>query len=131
MTSLARETIVDLLARGITVRFQAHGDSMYPLIRSGDYLVVAPVELARVSVGEIVLTLTARGLTAHRVMTIDGATLTTRGDNSLTADAAIAAPQLLGRVVAIERNGRSLAPGGAMKAAVIRALRKLRRRMAG
>ena len=126
MSAVARDTIVDLLAQGISVRCLARGDSMDPAIRSGDYLLVEPIAAAMVRRGDIVLSLTERGLTAHRVVAIGPSTFTTRGDNAPAPDAPFTTEQLLGRVKAIEHDGRSHAPGGRAGVAVRRALRKVR-----
>jgi signal peptidase I len=127
MSALVHDTIVDLLGRGIAVRFQVHGDSMYPVIHSGDYVLVEPVEMSAVRAGDVVLSLTARGLTAHRVIAITATTITTRGDNAPAADPPFTAQQLLGRVRSAEHEGRARAMRGRVAVAVIRALRRLRR----
>lgn len=127
MKGVARDTIVDLLTRGISVRFEARGDSMHPVIRSGDYLVVEPVAPGRVGHGDVVLSLTERGLTAHRVISIGQATFTTRGDNAPAPDAPFRADQLLGRIKIIERDGRPRAVRAGARVAVMRALRRVLR----
>lgn len=106
----ATSIIVDLLMSGVAVRFRAQGNSMYPLIRSDDYLYVEPVPAAQVVRGDIVLARAERGLTAHRVLHVrrdaDGElVLTTRGDNASHRDALVPARRLLGRVTRAERAG--------------------------
>lgn len=128
MRTIVQETIVDLLARGAMVRFQAHGDSMEPAIRSGDHLIVEPITFSALQRGDIVLSLTGRGLTAHRLIEIGPSTLVTRGDNAPAPDAPFAAAELLGRVRGLERNGRSAVPHGRQTAAVLRFFRRLRRK---
>jgi signal peptidase I len=95
--------ITDLLARGHAVQFQARGDSMHPLIRENDYLHVEPC--ARLRVGDVVLVLAERGLTAHRVIVRRARTVITRGDNTPAADAAVAEDRVLGKVTHVLRNG--------------------------
>ncbi|HET8775447.1 MAG TPA: S24/S26 family peptidase [Thermoanaerobaculia bacterium] len=102
----ARTVIVDLLASGHAVRFQARGDSMYPLIRDHDYLHVEPC--AEVRVGDIVLVLAERGLTAHRVVSVDGAVVVTRGDNAPAADDPVPREKVLGKVTSAIRDGREI-----------------------
>lgn len=103
-------TLRALLAAGHTARFRASGDSMYPAIRSGDYLDIVPCDASKLRRGEIVLALTERGLTAHRIVRIheseDGLKLTMRGDNALRCDAPVASSAILGRAEVVE-NGRS------------------------
>lgn len=101
----AASVIVDLLARGHAVRFRAAGDSMHPIVRHEDYLHVEPAAKQRIRRGDVVLTLAPRGLTAHRVMHWDEATLVTRGDNQRLHDAPVVREHLLGVVTHAERNG--------------------------
>ena len=92
----ATEVILDLLARGHAVQFRARGDSMHPLIRSDEALHVDPVREA--DVGDVVLTLADRGLTAHRVIRKDGDVIVTRGDNAPSDDPPLPLARVLGRV---------------------------------
>ncbi|MDQ3280990.1 MAG: S24/S26 family peptidase, partial [Acidobacteriota bacterium] len=71
------ELIVDLLRRGHAVKFRVRGDSMHPTIRDNESLHVEPVTDVRI--GDVVLVLADRGLTAHRVIAMDAETITTRG----------------------------------------------------
>lgn len=100
-------TVTDLLARGVPVRFRARGDSMHPTIRCGEHLRVVPVEAAAIAVGDVVLARHQRGLTAHRVVRISGRRITTRGDNCSQDDPAFTVADLVGRVDAAERDGSS------------------------
>ena len=62
--------ICDLLADGHSVKFFAPGDSMYPTIRDGDEITVAPIEAASIITGDIILYREKSGVTAHRVMRV-------------------------------------------------------------
>jgi SOS-response transcriptional repressor LexA len=104
----ATTVIVDLLASGHAVQFQARGDSMYPLIRDSDYLHVEPCEGVRV--GDVVLVLAERGLTAHRVLVV-GDAIVTRGDNAPAADDPVSREKVLGKVTAVIREGKKLEVG--------------------
>jgi phage repressor protein C with HTH and peptisase S24 domain len=92
------DTVVDLLGRGIGVRFRATGDSMHPTIRCGEHLHVEPVDAAALSRGDVVLARLARGFTAHRIVRIDGARIITRGDNCSEDDPEFKASDVLGRI---------------------------------
>jgi len=92
------DTLSDLLARGIAVRFRARGDSMHPAIRCGTPLQVDPVDTAAIRRGDVVLARQPRGLTAHRVVRIDGRLITTRGDNCALEDPPFPSEHLLGRI---------------------------------
>jgi phage repressor protein C with HTH and peptisase S24 domain len=91
-------TLRDLLAAGHTARFRASGDSMYPAIRSGDYLEIAPCDVSQLRLGDVILATTERGLTAHRIVRIRGARITMRGDNALRSDPSLGPEDVLGRV---------------------------------
>ncbi len=127
MSTLVHETITDLLARGAAVRFLVRGDSMHPVIRSGDYVTVEPTSADAIRRGDIVLSLTGRGLTAHRLIAIGRSALFTRGDNAAEVDEPFAIDRLIGRIVRIERNGRTVPLYGRGSVAVIRLLRSMRR----
>jgi len=92
---------------GGSLRFQAHGRSMWPFVRSGDTLVVQPLGARSVAMGDILLYRTpAGGVAAHRVTGFQVGALRIRGDR-LSAPLELVAPDdVLGRVAAIERRGR-------------------------
>ena len=102
----ATTIIVDLLGSGHAVQFQARGDSMDPLIRDHDYLKVEPC--GAVEVGEIVLVLAERGLTAHRVVSSRDGVIVTRGDNAPAPDDPVPREKILGKVTAVIRDGREM-----------------------
>ena len=92
-------TLRELLSRGLAARFQARGHSMHPTIRCGERLQVAPVNPAELVRGDVVLARQQRGLTAHRIVRIDGQRIITRGDNCAHDDPAFTAGDVLGRIV--------------------------------
>lgn len=99
-------TLREVLAAGHTARFRASGDSMYPAIRSGDYLHIVPCEASELLVGDVILATTERGLTAHRIIRIrdaeEGRRITMRGDNALRSDRPVSPADVLGRVESVE-----------------------------
>ena len=114
----------DLLHSGKLVRFKAPGHSMYPTILNGDEITVEPIRPKAVKVGDIVLYQNEDDLIAHRVVRIENISDTQssvlspqscfalRGDARPACDAPVAAEQILGKVVLIERNGRLIDPYG-------------------
>lgn len=111
--SLFIDLIGELLGCGHSVRFRANGRSMYPTIKDGEEIVVKPVALSAVRVGDVVLYGSQRRVIAHRVVRIartEQRTLTPvlilRGDASDFPDAPIEVSRVLGKVVAVERDGR-------------------------
>jgi hypothetical protein len=61
------------VAAGETVDFRPSGDSMTPLVRSRQQVRVAPVDPARVTVGDIVLARVAGTVYLHLVSAVDPA----------------------------------------------------------
>ena len=107
--TLFESTVVDLLGRGVSVRFQASGDSMHPSIRNGEHVHVAPVEWSSLRTGDVVLARAPRGLTAHRLLKLGAGAVTTRGDNAVAPDAALPPNAIIGRITHIERDGNTVA----------------------
>jgi signal peptidase len=134
--------IVDCLSAGRPVRFRARGSSMHPTIRSGDSLLVAPVEPDRVRTGDIILyAATPSRLLAHRVIEIvrhacpgpEGAdaagteaAFLMKGDGCPHPDPPVASDRVLGKVAAVERNGRRINPYRPLAGNYARAYRFLR-----
>jgi hypothetical protein len=107
-----QEISAALLAEGYSVRFRPGGHSMSPAIRDGEAVTVAPVRASQVRRGDIILYRAERGLIAHRVWRLkvgtDAPVFITRGDAATSCDAPVSASQVLGRVMCVERNGRTL-----------------------
>lgn len=128
------ETVLeDLLREGHAARFQADGDSMHPTIRAGDTVEILRVPLDSLHPGDVILTRAPRGLTVHRIVRIDGESATTRGDNAAADDPPVALAEVLGRVVAVYRDGVRLSPRGGysrLRTLMRRAARSIRRSLA-
>lgn len=109
------ELSAELLREGSTIQFRARGRSMAPLIRDGDVLTVEPATLAAVRVGDVVLHRLGGQLAAHRVVgrrrTARGYALETRGDALSAAPDLAWEEDLLGRVIARERDGKVVSIG--------------------
>jgi len=111
-SNLLLHLTTELLSRGTTVRFRPSGRSMYPSIREGELITVEPVVPSDVQLGDIVLYRSERGLIAHRVVEIasrDARIFQVQGDASLSCDEPVEAHRILGRVVGVQRSGRSVA----------------------
>ena len=114
-----KKICTELLHKGHSVKFRAPGVSMYPTIWDGDLITVEPKNLADVCVGEIILYYHENGVVAHRVVNIKTPQssvhstqhlLLLRGDAAINDDAPVNSERILGKVVAIERNGRRIDP---------------------
>ncbi|MGD0013196.1 MAG: C25 family cysteine peptidase [Bryobacteraceae bacterium] len=85
---------------------------MHRTIRAGEAITVEPAPASALAVGDVALYRTARGVTAHRVAAIDeaGAVYFMRGDTAGSEIEAVEPDWILGKVVAVERGGRSIDP---------------------
>jgi hypothetical protein len=96
---------------------------MHPAIKEGETVTVAPLSSFDIKRGDILLYIAGKKVIAHRVVSIkreknDFAThskalngkhiFILRGDASLTCDDPVEAHQILGKVVSVERRGRSI-----------------------
>jgi hypothetical protein len=128
------EVITVLLKAGIAVRFKAPGHSMRPVVRADEIIRVAPILPQHVCQGDIILYTAGARLIAHRVIAVPktfeaepplrnidfGASadfssrgpsrFILRGDAAHLCDPPIGPNQVLGKVVAVERNGRLRCP---------------------
>jgi len=110
-----REILIERLRSGTPIRCRAVGGSMFPTIRSGDYVVIVPAGPGEVSIGDVVAI--ERGearLVVHRLIrkTANGRItfLITKGDGSFRKDVdrPVSSRQLLGKVTRVERGGRTI-----------------------
>lgn len=100
----------ELLGGGSYLRFQAKGWSMRPLIHDGDFITVSPIENSAVKVGDVVFyTLSEGRVMVHRVINKykkdSSVTMLIKGDATFSPPDKVDSRNVLGKVVAIERNG--------------------------
>ena len=101
----------EILRRGASFQFRAHGSSMAPFIRDGDLLTVAPRDPSEMDIGDVALYRTHRDrVVAHRVVAKSVQhghwTLVTQGDARLHPDSPVPGERLLGRIACIRRGNR-------------------------
>ena len=100
-TSIAQE----VLGRGKIFKFRAKGGSMSPFIRNGDVLEVVPLK-GKINIGDVVLCRSSYGNpVVHRVIYRNTESIITKGDSVPNSDQPVLSKQVLGRVVAVEKNG--------------------------
>ena len=105
------ESLADeVLSKGGTLRFRARGISMQPFIRDGDILEIQPNGGVLLSTTDIVLCKSPKGnLVAHRIVGIKSGEgrgkLIIQGDALGQPDGNIDTGEVLGRVVAVIRDG--------------------------
>lgn len=97
-----------LLEEGYCVRFRAGGTSMEPAINDGDALTVQPVEPVAVRPGDILLYRKYQRDIAHRVVAVRKtgpavAAFLLRGDAKEACDVQVEPNEVVGKVIAIEK----------------------------
>lgn len=105
-----QELFREILRSAGEARLAVSGTSMLPAIWSGDVITVQHCEAAGLRPGEVVFYMRGEGLVAHRVVANSGGRLIARGDSLPDCDRPVSAADILGRVVAVERNGRWISP---------------------
>jgi signal peptidase len=102
--------IEEALTTGTTVRFRAEGTSMYPTIRDGEAISIAAVSPEEVVRGDVLLCRQGKRVLAHRVVGLSTAgavrVFELRGDAKAGCDAPVGADDVMGKVIAVRRNGR-------------------------
>lgn len=99
----------EVLATGAKFRFRARGGSMMPFILGGDVLTIAPLSNFPLFGDVVAFRHPDTGkLTVHRVVRTDEIMYLMQGDAVNAADGWVHAADIIGRVVMIERAGRSV-----------------------
>jgi signal peptidase len=111
--ALGVELVAEVVRTFGGIRLRVTGTSMLPAVRPGDVLTIGRVRLEEISPGELVLARRSTRLFAHRVRGYARSHepyLTTRGDRLPHDDPPVFRSDLVGKVTALERNGRQIAP---------------------
>jgi hypothetical protein len=101
--------LTGILASGSSVKFRAHGESMFPFIRNNDLLVIDPGKERMPGIGDVVVytqSLTGN-LIIHRIVRKTGNVWHTQGDNTPDAvEDLLTKNQIQGYVRRILRDGK-------------------------
>lgn len=108
-----RELLSGISERGASMRTTVRGFSMFPFIRDLDVVIISPMNGRPPVVGDVVaFTRPENGrLTIHRVIANLGTGWLVKGDNCDEADGVVTQDHILGKVIAVERNGRNVRLG--------------------
>jgi signal peptidase I len=97
----------ELLEAGTSVRIEAGGYSMYPVIKPGNSIVIRPVSASDLKPGMIIAWRRDNDMVVHRLVSIydaGGRTMyLTRGDSSPAFDDPVEFSEIAGRVEAVYR----------------------------
>lgn len=90
------------------LRLKVTSESMRPLLRVGDVVVVQPIDPRTLQPGEVVVVRRGGEWITHRLVTVDEHGWHTHGDNTRYVDETAREDQLVGRVIAIERADQTI-----------------------
>ena len=107
-TSVAHELASDLLKIAGHARLRVAGPSMAPTLRIGDTILVEKFAIISIDVGQIITFVRGDLLCTHRVVALAGSKVITRGDANVFDDPPVNRRDCLGRVIAVERHGKTL-----------------------
>ena len=83
----------------------AKGNSMYPILQSGDRVEYIQTPFSNIRLNDIVIVYSNKIFVTHRVIYKTSTTCITRGDNNRASDGEIKKERILGKVVRFKRNG--------------------------
>lgn len=122
--AIIKELLTD---RESTLKLYAAGNSMRPMIKQGDILVVKSTPSERVRIGDIVVFDTGQELCVHRLImkylrSNNRYIFVTKSDKTFKTDMPFTDKKLIGRVVNIQKGGVILNPDSIFWTIVNRAL---------
>jgi signal peptidase I len=98
-----------LLDKAESFRIQVKGGSMFPFIRSGDWIELFPIkEISNVKKGDIILFVKEGCFYVHRLIRKKGGFFVTKGDFSSYEDGNITEKDILAKVLYVQRNNSKL-----------------------
>lgn len=100
----------EVVSEGPSWRAKSRGESMYPLIKNGDILLIQPAKADEIQPGDIVIYRIPSGsFIAHRFIkrNVSGSLLT-NGDSMRHYDKLVDEEQVFGKVIQIERHSKTL-----------------------
>jgi len=102
------KSIINRISKQGYYKIKSDGNSMYPLIKSGDIIRMEKYNFNKAKVNEIILISKTNQLIAHRVIYKKDKYLITKGDHNITADGRIKKNQIIGKVTQIKRHKTSI-----------------------
>lgn len=93
---------------GQTFKLRVISNSMSPMLRVADIVMAQSIEAATAQSGDVLVFQRGTELITHRLIARQADRLCLKGDNRRAADELIEEQAVVGRVIAIERSGRSI-----------------------
>ncbi len=103
---LALELAQGSLTEAGLLRLRVSGESMVPALRPGDRVVIHPILVQDLQVGDLLSFRQGPAVVTHRVVRSSGRDFLTKGDNLRQPDAPVSPQEVLGRVVQVEQDGK-------------------------
>ena len=102
--------IKELIRKNKRVKLKARGESMFPAIRDGDVITIAPPDPSKQETGDIVVCMdeTSERILIHRIISKSQETITTKGDFCLKSDGARPKSSIIGYVCHIKNDSSVL-----------------------
>ncbi len=113
------ELVFDVARRAGEVRLKVTGGSMLPAMWPGDVVTVRRCNAAELQLGQIILFCRDGKFTTHRIARFAGDHLITRGDTLRPYDPPVRSSEVVGQVVSILRDGRSIRPEDSIRHRVV------------
>lgn len=107
-TKALAEMSAEGLAKTGSLKVYINGSSMLPSLRPGDYVLVEACQAGSLRPGEILVARREADLVTHRLLGQAAQGWLLKGDASALADEPIPAEAILGRVVALVRDGKQI-----------------------
>ncbi|NUM43310.1 MAG: S26 family signal peptidase [Anaerolineales bacterium] len=109
-----QDLALEIAAQASTLRLRINGTSMAPLMQDGESVIVEPTPFERLQRGDVIAFRHSRQTITHRIIALEPSGVLTLGDNLRKLDPPVPSDMILGRVVALEKNGRAypLSTGG-------------------
>jgi len=106
-----------VLEKGKDFRYEARGASMLPLIKDGDVVTVRPLSGSEPRTGDVVAFADPGGdrVRVHRIVTAGNGAYRLKGDHDSGEDGVFSRDAILGRIVRVERGGRAVRLGPALR----------------
>jgi signal peptidase I len=97
----------EVLEKENEIKVKVRGVSMFPFLRRGHSLLVSGTDCGQIRVGNIILYYDEGEIYCHRVFSKKDGSITVKADANVCAEP-LSPEDLIGKVVAIERKGRTI-----------------------
>lgn len=105
-TAAARDLAWELSESGQRLKLEVISQSMLPILKPGDKIVVEKVGVESLEIGDVLVVLRKGEFITHRLVGWGSKECYTKGDNARHFDPPVQFERILGKVIAIEREDK-------------------------